>query len=52
MEQKAFHTLDEMRADTKVRPYNNSLTLALSQREREFGGVSPQPARLKTAGSA
>ncbi len=22
-------------ADTKVRPYNNSLTLALSQRERE-----------------
>jgi len=26
-----------MRADTKVRPYKNSLTLALSQRERGFG---------------
>ena len=30
-----------MRADTKVRPYKNSLTLALSQRQREFGGLSP-----------
>jgi len=24
-------------ADTEVRPYKNSLTLALFQREREFG---------------
>ena len=31
-----------IRADTKVRAYQNSLTLALSQREREFGGgISP-----------
>ncbi len=34
---KAFHPLDEIRADTKVRPYNNSLTLALSQRVRGSG---------------
>ncbi len=27
-----------MRAVPKVRPYKNSLTLALSQREREFAG--------------
>jgi len=35
-EKKAFHPRDEIRADTKVRPYNNSLTLTLSQREREI----------------
>ena len=29
LEKKAFHPLDEIRADTKVRPYKNSLTLAL-----------------------
>ncbi len=34
---KAFHPLDEIRADTQVRPYNNSLTLALSRGERESG---------------
>jgi len=28
-----------IRADTKVRPYKNSLTLASSQRERGLGGV-------------
>ncbi len=36
LEKKAFHTFDEIRADTKVRPYNNSLALSLSQREREI----------------
>ncbi|MFB3787053.1 MAG: hypothetical protein ACE15F_11870, partial [bacterium] len=34
LEKKAFHLLDEIRADTKVRSYTNSLTLALSQREK------------------
>ena len=34
---KAFHPLDEIRADTKVRPYNNTLTLALSRGERGSG---------------
>jgi len=28
-----------IRADTKVRPYKNSLTLALSQRERGLNGT-------------
>ncbi len=37
LEKKAFHPLDEIRADTKVRPYHNSLTLTLSQRERGSG---------------
>ncbi len=37
---KAFHPLDEIRADTKVRPYNNYLTLALSRGERELRLVS------------
>jgi len=36
LEKKAFHPLDEIRADTKVRPCNNSLTLALSRGEREL----------------
>ncbi len=40
LEKKTFHPLDEIRADTKVRPYNNSLTnsltLALSRGEREL----------------
>ncbi len=31
LEKKAFHPLDKIRADTKVRPYNNSLTLVLSR---------------------
>jgi len=35
LEKKAFHPLDEIRADTQVRPNNNSLTLTLSQGERE-----------------
>ena len=31
-----------IRADTKIRPYKNSLTLALSQRERGIGElISP-----------
>jgi len=34
-----------IRADTKVSPYKNSLTLTLSQRERGFGGGIP-PASL------
>jgi len=34
LEKRSFHLLDEIRAATKVRPYNNALTLALSQRER------------------
>jgi len=34
---KAFHPLDEIRADTQVHPYKNSLTRALSRRKREFG---------------
>ena len=39
LEKKVFHLLDEIRADTKVRPCNDSLTLALSQRER--GLITP-----------
>jgi len=35
LEKMVFHPLDEIRADTKVRPYNISLTLALSRGERE-----------------
>ena len=38
LEKKAFHPLDEIRAETQVRPYHNSLTLALSRGERESGG--------------
>ncbi len=37
-----------MRADTKVSPYKNSLTLALTQRERGFGGGSQRLAQLKS----
>jgi len=37
LEKKAFHPLDEIRADTKVRPYKDSLTLALSRGERGSG---------------
>ncbi len=48
LEKKAFHLLDEIRADTKVRPYNHSLTLTLSQRERGSGDRSPWPNRLIT----
>jgi len=36
MKKIGFHSpLDEV--DTKVRPYKNSLTRALSRRKREFG---------------
>ncbi len=46
---KVFHPLDEIRADTKVRPYNNSLTLALSRGERGSGDLFPWPIRLNSS---
>ncbi len=53
LEKKTFYPLDEIRADTKVRPYKNSLTLALSRGEGIRGLITPanpieqQPDMLK-----
>jgi len=41
LKKKAFHPLDETRADTEVRPYKDSLTLALSRGERIRGLITP-----------